>query len=273
MMHTGCPNEWVVTTQAPFVWVVHGTPLAAFRAEQSNGHKSYSLYAGAAQWPRTKAMVYFWPEFKPYWDVVFPPEKSVILDFPPVDRERFSPDGEAYEIPRFQRGRYNGLICDSWRDDSDILELTHGALEAGRRIQGLTWHIYAVPNPTGPFEYLISALRKAGMLGTVGGRLPDMEQVYRGFDFVLSARRSISRVIAEALCCGTPVIAARKCTAASMWIDPEDPDEVASAVQALVNRLENDRDALQAETDRLAERFDLASYGQAMTRLYESILN
>ena len=46
-----------------------------------------------------------------------------------------------------------------------------------------------------------------------------------------------------------------------------------STVQAMVYRLENDRDALQAETDRLAERFDLETYGQAMTRLYQGILN
>jgi len=271
IMHTGCPNEWVVTTQAPFVWVVHGTPLAAFRAEQEHGPKSYSLYAGAAQWPRTKAMVYFWPEFRPYWDVVFPADKSVVLDYPPVDRARFSPDGAKIEIPRFQRGRYNGLICDSWRDDCDILELTHGALEAGRRVPGLTWHIYAVPDPNGPFGYLIDALRQAGMLGSVGGRRGDMEQVFRGMDFVLSARRSISRVIAEAVCCGVPVVAARYCTAASYTADIAEPGSVAAAVQRLTERLDADRAGLLAEVAGMAEHFDLTDYGATMTALYQRL--
>jgi len=273
VMHTGCPNEWVVGLQAPFVWIVHGTPSACFHSEMRGPHKSYSVTGTAASWPRSRAMVHFWPEFKPFWDIVMPQGKQVIFTYPPIDTGRFNPDGAAYDIPRFQRGRYNGLIADSWREDCDPWEMLHGALEASRRIPGLTWHLYASPQPDGALDPLFSAMRSIGALGGVLGRIGAMETVYRGFDFVISARRSISRVIAEALCCGTPVIAARKCSAANSWADPDDPDDVASAVQAMVYRLENDRDALRAETNRLAERFDLASYGRAMTRLYESILN
>ena len=144
------------------------------------------------------------------WDVVFPPEKSFVLDYPPVDRERFNGEGEAWDIPRFQRGRYNGVMCDSWRADSDILEIAHGAIEASRRIQGLTWHVFAINEPVGPFRHIFQKMRSIGALGTIGGRRGDMEQVYRGADFILSGRRSISRVIAEALCCGTPVIASAR---------------------------------------------------------------
>lgn len=272
LLHTGCDNQWLVWNQAPIIMVVHGTPTAAFRVEQRGPNTSYSVYTEGAGWPRVKAMLYFWPEFRPYWDVVFPEDKQVVFDFPPVDRERFSADGEAWDIPRFQRGRYNGVICDSWREDSDILEIVHGAMEASRRIQGLTWHIYAVVEPVGPYEFIFQKMRAMGALGTLGQRRGEMEQVYRGADFILSGRRSVSRVIAEALCCGTPVIADQGCRSAHYTPDKHNPFAVAAAIEKLVGRLESDREGLDRQTAAMAERFDLDAYGRRMTALYERVI-
>jgi len=272
MLHTGCDNQWLVWNQAPIIMVVHGTPIAAFRVEQKGPLTSYSVYTVGSQWPRVKAMLYFWPEFRPYWDVVFPPEKAVVFDYPPIDRHRFNGDGESVEIPRFQRGRYNGLICDSWREDSDILEILHGAMEASRRIQGLTWHIYAANAPFGPYEFIFQKMRSHGWLGSVNGRIGNMEQLYRSFDFVLSGRRAISRIIAESLCCGTPVIADQGCSAATYTPDKEDPCEVADAIESLIHRLERDRDEPRTEALAMSERFDLDIYGRAMANLYKRIL-
>ena len=274
MLHTGCDNQWLVWNQAPVIMVVHGTPIAAFRVEQRGPQQSYSVYTVGAGWPRVKAMLYFWPEFRPYWDVVFPPEKSVVFDYPPIDQARFSSqgNGDEWEIPRFQRGQYNGLICDSWREDSDILEIVHGAMEASKRIQGLTWHIYAANQPLGPYEHIIKAMRSHGWLGTIAGRSPNMEQLYRSFDFVLSGRRSISRVIAEALSCGTPVIADSGCTTASYVADKESPTDIADAIQKLIGRLDNDREGLTQEALTISKRFDLNAYGQAISKVYERIV-
>lgn len=274
MLHTGCDNQWLVWNQAPIIMVVHGTPIAAFRVEQRGPLASYSVYTEGAQWPRVKAMLYFWPEFRPYWDVVFPQGKQIVMDYPPIDQARFNGngDGEVWEIPRFQRGRYNGLICDSWREDSDILEIVHGAMEASRRIQGLTWHIYGAMKPLGPYEHIVSYMRRSGCLGTISGRLPNMEQVYRAMDFVLSGRRSISRVIAEALSCGTPVVADRGCTMANYTADKQNPSATADAICNLVERLESEPDVIATETAALAENFDLERYGRAVTEIYEAVV-
>jgi len=275
MLHTGCDNQWLVWNQAPIIMVVHGTPVAAFRVEQRGPSTSYSVYTEGAGWPRVKAMLYFWPEFRPYWDVVFPAGKQVVMDYPPIDQERFNGNGnsgEAWEIPRFQRGQYNALICDSWREDSDILEIVHGAMEASSRVQGLTWHIYGANEPLGPYEHIVKRMRSKGWLGAISGRLPNMEQVYRSMDFVLSGRRSISRVIAEALSCGTPVIADRGCAAANYTADKCNPVEVADKIVQLIDRLESEPDTIAAETAALAENFDLARYGRAMTKIYEQIV-
>lgn len=276
MLHTGCDNQWLVWNQAPIIMVVHGTPIAAFRVEQRGPSTSYSVYTEGAGWPRVKAMLYFWPEFRPYWDVVFPHGKQIVMDYPPIDQARFngnsSGDGDVWEIPRFQRGRYNGLICDSWRDDSDILEIVHGAMEASKRIQGLTWHIYGAVEPLGPYEHIVNYMRRNGWLGTISGRLPNMEQVYRAMDFVLSGRRSISRVIAEALSCGAPVVADRGCLTANYTADKRNPIATADAICNLVERLESEPDVIATETAALAANFDLERYGRAVTEIYEAVV-
>lgn len=274
VLHTGCPNEWLVWNQAPIVMIVHGTPIAAFRVEQrlKGQGKSYSVYVEGSRWKRVKAMVYFWPEFKPYWDVVFPEGKSIVFDYPPVDRERFTPQGKVYEIPGYQRGRYNALIADSWRDDSDVLEILHGAIEAARRVQGLTWHLYAMEEPLGPYEHLIRTLRQLGALGAVGGRTEQIDEVYRSMDFVLSGRRSISRVIAESICCGTPVVAPHGCAVTPFRFDKDDPHSIAEAIQHCITRLETDRDMLKWELDAVSKNFDLGTYGERMTKIYEAAI-
>lgn len=277
VMHTGVPDLWVVKNQAPMVWVVHGRPLASFRPEQAGQLVSYSLYADVAKWPRTKAMVHFWPEFQPFWNVLFPKEKHVCLDFPPIDGERFSHLGPVHEIAWMHRGKYNGLICDSWREDVDIFEIANGAIEAAKAVPGLKWHFYAME--TGQdgrlrpcWEVLIDALRRMDALGEVCGRMDNMDHVYRSMDFVLTPHRIVTRVIGEALSCGTPVIAAEGCRATPYTADPSCPLSVAHTVENFIEELKESpevpgTDALQFA----ATNFSLIPFGQRMTQLYESI--
>lgn len=268
--HTGVPDGWIVRTQAPIVWILHGRPLAAFRFEQRSGVASYSCYQQVAQWPRSKRLVHFWPEFSPYWDAIFPQGKQVALEFPPIDSERFGPDGEVHEIEARHRGQYNGLICDSWREDVDVFEIANGAIEAAKRVQGLTWHFYAMEQPLGPWEHLLAALRQQGALGEVCGRMPQMEQVYRSMDFVLTPHKIVTRVIGEALCCGTPVIAGRGCRVTNFSAAPDDPGSVTRAVQQLLHQLDRRPDAIRDECLEAAQNFGLLRHAADMEPIYHA---
>lgn len=263
--HTGVPDAWVVRTQAPMVWVLHGRPLAAYRLEQATGLHSYSLYAEVARWPRATRLVSFWPEHRPYWNVIIPAEKLVTLDDPPCDGERFTPDGERYVIPDQHRGAINGLIADSWREDIDIYEVVHGALEASKRLLGLRWHLYGIERQDGPWTYLLDALRRAGALGEVCSRVAGMEARYRAYDLVLTPHRIVTRTISEALCSGVPVVAAIGCAVTPYLMRPDDPASVAEAVEALVTTEPAFRRRLAREQ---AARFDLRPFGMAMTAIY-----
>ena len=98
IMHTGAPDEWLVKCQAPILWMVHGKPLDAFRPEQNGERASYSLYGNLSKWKRSKKMIYFWPEYKPYWLTIIEESKHVIFEYPVIDEQRFSSSDEKIKL-------------------------------------------------------------------------------------------------------------------------------------------------------------------------------
>ncbi|MFW9968624.1 MAG: hypothetical protein ACFFDF_00390 [Candidatus Odinarchaeota archaeon] len=266
VLHTGVPDEWI--KDKPLVWVIHARPLAAFRPEQNNGMKSYSIYAQVSKWQQTKKMVYFWKEFEPYWKVIVPYNKLHLIDFPPIDLNRFNPQGEKHKSNDL--GIYNGLICDSWREDIDVYEIVNGAIEAARIIPGLKWHLYALEHPIPEcWKYLISELKSLNALGEIRGRMTGLEYVYRAFDFLLTPHRIVTRTIGEALSCGMPVIASNGCRVAQETTDIQNPYDVAKAVQRMINGLEKHRESSLKES----EKFNLINFGMQMNNLYRGVVN
>lgn len=264
--HSGVPDLWTVKCQAPIIMVIHGRPLAAYRFEHNTGIASYSLYAEVASWPRVKKVLHFWPEFQNYWRAIISEEKLLGLRVPPVDRERFSMEGPVYKIPGQYSGRYNGLICDSWREDVDIFEIAHGALEAARQIQGLTWHFYAVDATDGAWKRIFDAFRSIGAMGEVYARQSNMEERYRAYDFLLSPQRIYTRTIAEALCCGLPVVSPR-----TDGFDAADTVTTAFSISEMVRLLEKNFHKIRLAVRDESEIFDLKIYGSRMDQIYGNI--
>jgi len=274
VFHSGVPDAWVVRSQAPIVWILHGRPLAAFRLERAHPDlQPYSLLKHVAEWPRTKALVSFWPEHAPYWAALFGAEKLRVLGWPPIDLERFSPDGPRHVFEPRHRGEINGLIADASREDLDAFDVAHGALEAARRIPGLRWHFYALDTPLGPWEHVIDALRRIGALGELCGRMADMEQVYRAADLLLTPQRIATRTIGEAQACGTPVLAAMGCRATGWTVDIGDPLDIGLSVENLVKALAVDTASIRRNVRVMAERrHSQARYVDAMGRIYSEAM-
>jgi glycosyltransferase involved in cell wall biosynthesis len=271
ILHTGIPDEWLSGINTPIVWIIHARPLAAFRPDQNRGLKSF-FYASVMKNPQIKKIVYFWPEYRPFWKIVMPEEKMHIFDFPMVDQFRFRPDGEKHLIEQEHLGKYNGLICDSWREDVDVYETVCGAIEAARDIPGLKWHLYAFENPIPEcWAYLIDELKRLGAMGELCSRMPDMEKVYRSFDFLLTPHRIVTRVIGEALSCGLPVIAANDCKVAQETADISDPYSVADAVKRMVNKLSDSAGSVRGQALFESKKFNLAAFGAQMNGLYKEI--
>jgi glycosyltransferase involved in cell wall biosynthesis len=265
--HTGAPDPWYSVCQAPLIWMLHGRPQACFRPEQYGNGSSFSLMANIAEWPRTKAMISFWPYHRQFWSPIIPDHKLFCFDAPPVDCMRFSPDGPRHDFG-VMGGKVNVILADSRREDVDLYEITNGAIAFARANHGVKFHFYAMEEPLRCWEYMIRELKTLGALGEVWARRPNMEEVFRAADVVLSPHRITTRVIAEALCCGTPVIAADGCVHATWTCRPDDPESVSSAIEAAVGQYKE----VGSKVSEVAKEFSLSKYSLSMESVFDAVL-
>lgn len=270
--HSGVPDNWIVGCQTPIVWILHGRPGACFRPEQfGNGH-SYTLISNLAKWPRVKAMVSFWDCHMKFWHPIIPIEKLELIPAPPVDSKRFSETGTTHDYTAMG-GPVNIMLADSWREDVDLYEVANGALEFARYNSGVKFHFYGMENPLRCWEFLIEEFRRFNALGEVWARRPNLEEVYRAADIVLSPNKTATRITAEALSCGTPVIAARGCDLATWTMEPDDPESVASAIVGALNELSVDGAKVRERVSEAQKKISLSEYSRHMNEIYKKVVS
>ena len=267
--HTTMPMEWVQETEAPIIWMLHGRPTACFRHEiyhkASNG---YSILSAIANWKRVGKLVTFWPQHVKYWETFMPEGKLVCLDAPPIDARRFGPDGSVFDFGE-RAGKVNILLADSQREDVDLFELAHGCIEYAKTNSDVKFHFFAMNEAHTHWEPVMQRLSELGGLGEIQSRYRKIEEVYRAADIVLSPHKIATRVVGEALCCGTPVIAARGNKHATGTMIPDEPESVARAIGTMLHRLREDKDQVQGKVTQAAQSFSLTNYSRCMNELYE----
>lgn len=268
--HTGVPDPWISGCQAPIVWMLHGRPQACFCPEQFGNGNSYSLMAMLAKWPRVKQMVTFWPYHRTFWLPIIPENKLAVLAAPPVDPQRFSVNGEKHDFAGMG-GKVNVVLADSWREDVDLYEVTGGLIEFAKGNTDVKFHFFGMENPLRCWEFLLNELKMYGALGQVCARWPGMDDVFRGADLIVSPHRITTRIIAEALSCGTPVMAAKGCEFATFTCDPADPIDVAKTLEGIIGGLEED--VVKERVASAASKFSLTRYNEAMSSVYKNALN
>jgi len=274
IMHTGFNDSYLVKNQAPLLWVVHGRPLACFRPERMKSGQAYSLYNTVSNWPRTKGMLYFWPEFKTHWEGVLH-GKDIVLDYPVIDELRFRCLENTQVLKK--KGDINILVCDSEREDVDLYEMVVGLVEAAKKYQGLKIHFYGMDIPDGKLanchNILLGKLKAVGALGDVSGRIGDMEKVYNSVDCVMSPNRIITRTIGEALSCGVPVISQNNSMnlLSDYTCDMAEPKDIVEAIGLFINDKNNGLINKRVITDR-AQVFSLKNYSDKMNEVYRKII-
>lgn len=266
--HTGVPDPWFSTTQAPMLWMLHGRPRACFGPEQFGRGDSYSLMARIAKWPRVKNMITFWPYHEVYWKNIIPLEKLVVLSAPVVDFTRFGPGGHIHDFQNLG-GDIDIALADSLREDVDLYEIANGALEFARNNRGVRFHFYGMDDPLRCWDYILSELRILGALGEVWARRPNIEEIYRAADIILSPHKITTRVIAEALCCGTPVIAAHGCEYATWNCDVSDTGSVTTCITSAIEELKSKWVADRVQTAK--DQFSFAKYSESMEKIYANL--
>lgn len=269
IMHTGISDSWLVRNQAPLIWVVHGRPLACFRPERMNKTQAYSLYNTVAGWKRTKGMLYFWNEFKPFWDGVLH-GKDIVLDNPVIDENRFNYSNLKYTFQN--KSDINFIVCDSEREDIDLFEMVAGIVQAAKIFKNkFKVHFFGLNMPLkNCWNIILGELKKCGGLGDVVGRVGDMEKVYRAGTCLISPNRIITRTIGESLSCGTPVISQnnRFNLMSDYTCDFSDSNDVIEAIKLFIN----DFDKNKIDRNKILERskvFHKKVYSENMNSIYK----
>jgi hypothetical protein len=227
IMHTGIPDSWIVKTQIPLLWVVHGRPLASYLS-----NNSYELYINVSQWQRTKKLIYFWDEFNPYWENVIEKEKLFCFEKPIIDTDRFNNKCSKHEFK--DKGTYNILIADSVREDINLFELMNCVCQVKR--QDVKFHFAGIDLPLQDKDRIIlNAMEEKKLLGDIIPRCDNIETLYNGSDIVVSPNRIVTRIIAESLSCKTKVIAQRGCKVTPYTCDFAYPKEFVSTLDQCLN--------------------------------------
>lgn len=203
--HSGYDNTPIAETGQPIVHVAHGRPRSSFLSEvNGTGAPIYSYHYGKNADPRWRAVVTFWPEHKPYLEVMFP-AKPVRVVQAPVDLEAWTPGPARYDF-HGQKAEINVVCTDMWREDVDpFLPLNAFALWARGKQAKL--HLYAKPANLRGYSALIKRLQDDGTMGVCHGRVEKgLDEIYRAADFVLTANEIDTRTVREAKACGCPVV-------------------------------------------------------------------
>jgi len=269
IMHSGIEDQYLVKSQSPMIWVIHGKPLDCWRPENEGDRNTITLYKALSEWPRCKKVLYFWPEFKPFWKPFFPENKHLVFNYPVINQNRFNLSEKKHQFKSEDQGEYNILICDSDRTDICRFEMIIGCIKAAKVMNGrMKFHFIGMDVPIlGHWKPLLNAFAKYNALGEISGRVMNIEEYYRACHLTISPNRINNRVLAESLCCGTPILNQFGQSLSQFQCDMSQPNKVANALlnftKAKINR---------QEIIKQSKNFYLENYSRKINLVYEELL-
>ena len=248
-------------TGKPIVHIMHGRPRSSFLLELSGKLAIYSFLRARAGCERYKAFVTFWPEHVPYWSVILPPEKIMVVP-PPVDLKRWTPDGPKGYGFHGHKGAINVVCTDAWREDKDPFHMVNAYAIFARKHPDARLHIFGNSANQKGWEVLFKVLREMGALGEIGGWVHGLANVYRAADFSITPQRIATRSVREALACGCPIVAPLNNEYTKWRADEELPECMADSMECAwdwiaVHRQEA-REAARKQAEKLFDPIESA---------------
>jgi hypothetical protein len=214
--HSGYDGTPIYDTKQPVVHCAHGRPRNSFISEVKGHTPIYSYWYTKNLEARLAAVVTFWPQHKPYLDVMFP-GKAVHVVQAPADLKAWTFDGPSGYGFHGQKGRINIVITDHFADDVDQFLPLNAACLFAREVEGCKVHFYAHPQDVDKksgkiiikrgFSTLVRRIMDDGNMGEkVGWISSGLDNVYRAATMVLTANEIDTRTVREATACGCPVV-------------------------------------------------------------------
>lgn len=202
--HSGLGENLEASTVS-VIHVAHGRPRSSFLLEAKGGTPIYSHYYHKSRDKRWKAVVTFWPEHKPYLEVMWP-DTPVRVVQAPVDLDAWTPNGPNGYNWHGKGGKINVVCTDAWRDDIDPFPALNAFALFARQVSGAKLHIYGASKNTQGWAPLLKRIQDDGNLGEVRRQIKGLAHVYRAADMLISPHTIYTRAIREAMACGCPVV-------------------------------------------------------------------
>lgn len=252
--HSGYDATPIEHTRQPVIHICHGRPKSTFIGEVMGGTPVYSYHTRLNGEARVKAVVTFWPEHKPYHQVMFP-DKPVHVVQSSVDLQAWTDQGPSGYQFGGKRGQINVVCTDAWRDDIDPFVPVNAFALWAREMKGAKLHIYGNSENLRGWAAVLNRIKDDGNLGEVKGWVSGLDNVYRAADLSITPQEIDTRSVREAMACGCPVVRFPRARL----------DNYRSLISAA---READRKAIRQEAERL---FDSRETARQFQGVLESI--
>lgn len=278
MLHLAIPEPYF-SDGTPIIVALHGHPLYSMQIElygtEPGNESPFSTLLGYFNRKQPTWFVSFWErEQAGYWLPLDDVRKDRRVHFIPrgIDfaGSGLSPDGPKADLS----GKPAIVIADQFRLFKDAIPSLWGAYHYWRSNPEARVHLYAMP-PAGtkPRATLDRWLQATGIhrcIGSVNEVVPNLPDVLRAADVLVSTVTGESRVLVEAQACGCPVVA--PCPEADLeintfWL----PNHIAAGIQGAcqISTTDDDRKH-RAAMARETYRIDRTA--EALAALYKEIL-
>lgn len=202
--HSGLGEELENTNQ-PVIHVAHGRPRVSFLSENKGSTPIFSYHYKKNRDTRFKCLITFWPEHKPYHEVMWP-DTPVHVITAPVDLDKWTPEGPSGYGFHGHSGSVNVVCADAWREDVDPFVAVHAFALFARRHKGAKLHMYGRNKNMKGWGALIKTLQDENTMGELLPWVSGLENVYRAADMVITPHHIAVRSMREAMACGCPVV-------------------------------------------------------------------
>ena len=228
--HSAIPKK-VMDTKKPVVFYLHGRPEYSFILDWKQNKGCMRAEMDYAKNSQYKKFITFWPGHKEIWEQIL--NANVDCVSPPIDLKKYSVEGKQYEFKPTEHGRPNILICDMWREDISPFNSVLAAIKfAKERCPTAKLHIVALPVPKNVpvIDPLFANLRKSGHIGKLSTIIPNLDEMMRACDILVSPVGIETRTTLEAAACGLSIVGGNGNTLAAFISDPRDIEGTVEAI-------------------------------------------
>jgi glycosyltransferase involved in cell wall biosynthesis len=272
--HSGLFMEEVNKTKAPCFHIMHGRPRSSFLIEHYKQTPILSYYRDMAKNKRVKQFITFWPEYKRYWEMLFP--KVTAMDSF-VDLDYWCPGDSTYDFNGLG-GDINVVVTDRWRFDKDPFHVINAFVVFAEKYPKAKIHLYGcdVEKKDGKLKMqstalltMVNCLREKGIVGEVNPSVGHLRDIYRAADMVITPHTIAVRTVREVLATGCQVVAGLGNRFTPYTANIEDLEGYASQME----RAYKDKDGCIKRNRAIAEKhFQIKPVAEQFVKLFREAI-